>query len=791
MSRLLRKWWFLASLVVLFGITGGIALSTPRAHAQFGAECPAGPIYLGRAPCYMYFSGQYRQAPSGADSVMLRDGILAGIDFSVQPSDKNGNKKNADAYMKVLLDDLNSGDLMNEVGAATIVDVMLGKNGPDFGNSRDAGIAFARDPANFNRLSDLVHQYAAKGLIEWSHSTSSDGLDGTRVKHMVHDPVLQDSFMKSTPFYVANTIRFASVNGSEPFEVESDCGNLFGYTGGLVGTPPHGDVNPPTPPGGGGTPPGFNTGNPDLNSSCQYISGHAADPSDANFKVPITVTYQIQGGPSGSLAPGFADNTSPNLFKIPTNAAIQTSVNKITITVLAKDSSGNPFSITGSPIQIGPCRLVQGACQGASTIPASPDPGQKYSLSAAIHYDSVADATLVRQQPDFKFYVKVTGPNGKTTYTYDNNNVGGIPNPPTSNNIAVLLKDLPATGSAGVYIISYGITAAIGTVNCGTSASSDGPGNQFNVVNKPYFQVTKGDISAGAAISPAGGLTCAATPPTPNSGSIVSWNMDPANGDYGGAGTQYAAFALNHLQEFTTAQGSGGGPKAAAEPSGLAFANSGIGGSYSPTNGLYGGKLGGSDCIADYFSGATAGNTLGATTVSAILAGIPGYGGGGVVPNGSRTTKYINGDLHIDSDVAFTGAYGGIGDIPVFAVVVKGNIYIDPSVKRLDGIYVAQPSAATPGAGVIYTCVPSGYSGVAVSLLNKNLPTNCDQQLVVNGAFIGRQVWLLRAAGTVSSGVAAEVFNYSPELWLSAPFSSTGNVSQSPYNAITSLPPVL
>jgi hypothetical protein len=125
--------------------------------------------------------------------------------------------------------------------------------------------------------------------------------------------------------------------------------------------------------------------------------------------------------------------------------------------------------------------------------------------------------------------------------------------------------------------------------------------------------------------------------------------------------------------------------------------------------------------------------------------------------------------------------------MPSFKLIVEGNIYVSPAVTRLDGVYRAQPPAATPGKGNFYTCA-NGFTpmtlGVAVS-------AGCGNQLTVNGAVSARQVWLLRTAGTVSAATAAETFNFVPETWVNAAFGSVMPEDLAGYDSLSNLPPVL
>ncbi|MET0779608.1 MAG: hypothetical protein ABWY71_02115, partial [Candidatus Saccharimonadales bacterium] len=76
--------------------------------------------------------------------------------------------------------------------------------------------------------------------------------------------------------------------------------------------------------------------------------------------------------------------------------------------------------------------------------------------------------------------------------------------------------------------------------------------------------------------------------------------------------------------------------------------------------------------------------------------------------------------------------------------------------------------------------------------------TDCKNQLIVNGSFVARQVQFLRVNGTLrqssagekgdATSHAAEVFNYSPAVWMAMP---PGSTIMNDYDSITSLPPIL
>jgi hypothetical protein len=152
-------------------------------------------------------------------------------------------------------------------------------------------------------------------------------------------------------------------------------------------------------------------------------------------------------------------------------------------------------------------------------------------------------------------------------------------------------------------------------------------------------------------------------------------------------------------------------------------------------------------------------------------------------------------------------------------LVAKGNIYVGKNVTRLDGMYVAQAKNDGSG-GVIFTCaVQGGYTGYGDTTKFDNCGgpggegAGTVRQLTVNGAFIAKDIKLDRVhksvrdscrgeytsanpswAASCPATQASEIFNFSPEMWLSQPpFASdaSGFSSTSRFQYYTTLPPVL
>lgn len=301
------------------------------------------------------------------------------------------------------------------------------------------------------------------------------------------------------------------------------------------------------------------------------------------------------------------------------------------------------------------------------------------------------------------------------------------------------------------------------------------------VVNKPYFKVYGGDLSAGGGqTQPGGGCT------ENLNASIIGWNKGGPG--YAGASVQFGALALHAIFETSTSQGNAAG--AAAPPSGLAFTNT------APSGSMYGGSLGSLPCIADYYGKKPAApmpfTTLGAATTSGAYSFNGTLNLSGQLPAGKRVTLFVEGDVFIDNNVTYPTNWTTT-DLPLLHVIVRGNIYIRNNVTEIAGIYSAQPSNA-PGSGTIYTCA----TAAAPLVPGNTLHSICNNRLVINGAFMAKQVQLLRTRGTLNpatpneantSNNIAEVFNFTPSLWMAQPLHLiTGGIR---YDSITSLPPIL
>lgn len=415
-----------------------------------------------------------------------------------------------------------------------------------------------------------------------------------------------------------------------------------------------------------------------------------------------------------------------------------------------------------------PCATV--GCSISSPTPDVVDPSTKFSIT-------ITATTSVGTLPGTaRLQLKVTPPAGNT-YSYSST-------PQSLSGNSVTFGGLGPTLQVGVYTLTGTLTGVGSTQTCTGSVS---------VVYMPYLNVYGGDVMTGSSPSYTGGQIACDT--EPNAG-VFSWNNDNRNGlGYAGAGAQYAVQVLGDL---TSSSGTAGqiedfasdldpANTAPISPVNLSFANTAPMRN-QPTNGLFGGAFGAASNVCDFTSDikptANADTILSATTVS---------------PNTSKVVYVTNHDVYISGnivygyDAAAPGGWTSISRIPSFRLVVTGgDIYISSNVTKLDGLYVAE-SIGNSG-GRIFTCATGLRLSVDPTLPNSY--TTCNKQLVIDGAFVAKFVAFGRTYGSLGQAKItdnlttnhdAEVFNYTPELWLPR----NASAPDGGYASITGLPPVL
>ncbi len=342
------------------------------------------------------------------------------------------------------------------------------------------------------------------------------------------------------------------------------------------------------------------------------------------------------------------------------------------------------------------------------------------------------------------------------------------------------------------------------------------------VVNYPYFRAYGGDVAAGGGFGTSCGRTNSkilgymrpVSEQIPNNGSPTS--------DKSGSGVQIAAMALDTISGVTSASTRTTSPTL---PNGLTFAHGSgaISNTLNPT--LGGGMNGDGWCAPDYYNTTqftdatkktttTSGSPINLMSSASIRneeQTVVNLNGTGTVTINSpgvyskRHTIYVDGNAYINGNgIRYLPNYSaGISSIPSFTLIVKGNIYIDSSVTQLDGLYIAQPGSQ-PNSGRIYTCTngTAPINGAGAIYNSCGAEEGGDRkQLTVNGAFIAEKVVLNRTGYTLRDSRyrepsdntrAAEIFKFSPEIYLSPPvFRASGTETSGDYDYLSIMAPIL
>jgi hypothetical protein len=432
-------------------------------------------------------------------------------------------------------------------------------------------------------------------------------------------------------------------------------------------------------------------------------------------------------------------------------------------------------------------------CGNSTTTPGILQPNDTFTTTVNTNYTGTPPANLA-------FRISVVG----TNPDYTNNNA--TPLTITSSSLSFTTGSLLAPAAATTFTVSwqlYSGATAIGLPCAG----------QIKTVNLPYFSVYGSDVNAGGEFN-----SC-----TSSGGTLAGWYDSETA--HAGASTLFAAIALGKTYGFASGQNTTSGSPTNSSSNGLTFANTSAGSGTSPDAGL-GGDFGSMNCLFTPTSPAFT-TSDGSATMNIgsdpLDDGSHSYTGnvqlnGGTVPLGKNVGLYVGGNVYITSNIIYGTEPGGVwtinpdetSSVPSFTLeVTGGNIYVAPGVTELDGIFVAE--AVNGHGGTIYTCGQDS-GGSFVPMAAANLYSSCNGQLSIYGSFIADQVNLMRTFGTLKDATstespegssrtctngnsepvcASEIFDFSPELYLSNPQIQLTNNGDPSYDSVTSLPPVL
>ncbi|MYB39904.1 hypothetical protein F4X86_01240 [Candidatus Saccharibacteria bacterium] len=298
---------------------------------------------------------------------------------------------------------------------------------------------------------------------------------------------------------------------------------------------------------------------------------------------------------------------------------------------------------------------------------------------------------------------------------------------------------------------------------------------QVRVAVKPYFKVFHGDVGAGGYFGLANKYdSCGVNNETVirnSSGTIDGFIFGHSSGnDYStakGSSVQYGVQAHNAIAYFYSASQR---PASPTPLKGLSFSN-------TAGNPDWGGDFGETSCISNYWREVEniheEPNPGGHTPIDIDLSTIRNndrkryvlnYGqnlnidGFGVNLSDLKATLFVEGEgnVYINSDIVNenTAGWNDRSEVGYLLIVVRGNIYIDPSVNRIDAVLVAYPDHINTGinralAGEIWTCY---YPGIDAS----SHYTSCNSDLIVNGALIAQRVRLGRINNSVIRATTPE-----------------------------------
>lgn len=152
-----------------------------------------------------------------------------------------------------------------------------------------------------------------------------------------------------------------------------------------------------------------------------------------------------------------------------------------------------------------------------------------------------------------------------------------------------------------------------------------------------------------------------------------------------------------------------------------------------------------------------------------------GTGSSLLARKGDHLTIVVDGNVHIKNNITYeTTNFTSIKDIPSFAIVAKRNIFIDPAVSQLDGVYSAgTKSLQDPGDGVIDTC-RNGFGNGTSSDFSPLITvpggaSQCGSQLVVNGMLVAKEMYFRRTFGDIKTTQASDLIKLNGMLYLSPP----------------------
>lgn len=757
---------FTGLALVAAALITAITSTVPVQAARFwDGRCDNNNTAWGRQEC----NGYYTNARNNGDTDALTD------DQALMDADNPETFINA--YRRYL-----QGSRQDQVAASFTINVMLGRDGPEFGGSIDRGIAAAR--GSFDSWAEMIRQMNRDRLIDWEYYFSPNGPYSNTSWGVDISDVTSKTYRSDTIY----SIRFRSaVAGTEPFIIDKWCANI------------RGNVDFPTPRNFEFAGESFVSGN-DQNSNGNYVTdkklisvipGNTVQfnhwirnlggvqgntnytawmqpPTGPATQAPPKTSNPARPNPGSiSIGPNGRENVNSNNFTVPNNAT--PGQRYCQYVSYQPRSSGNNGSADGRDQQA--CVEVAYSYSLIPSVTASQTSGGN---GDTVNFNfTITNNGVTASKTDTRWTVQEIviqpGSNGDFSANYPGGNSygdnlscarytrpgvtctqlhdGGTRSFPGG------VSQLPNNPASSVTLTNYAAgtkVCRVLTVDPPTQANA--PRNRFSQVScvivgkRPTVHFMSGDISVGGAFTAANN-SCA---PRANSGNIFT----ATNSTTSGSTVEYGGFARGNINYNSGAgKGFGTGSLAASATqrviaSRLAFANSS-----NPA-----GRLGDSPhCLPDYYSTYSSIPSRAAPAAPLDLGSLADnrlhYSGDIVIgasniPRGKNLIIVADGNVTIRGDINYPGDYGSVADIPSIAIITRGSIFIEENVTRINGSFVSKDT--------FNTCVTGG-----------NLTTQlCNKQLVINGTVYTDKLQLRRTFGAETSANSdpAERFTYGIEL---------------------------
>jgi hypothetical protein len=500
------------------------------------------------------------------------------------------------------------------------------------------------------------------------------------------------------------------------------------------------------------------------------------DPDGGNYSVGVTVPTAtgstiVTANNSGSNARTIVLNPA----SFPANYGGESSTRTVLLEIEDQDGAvaRRTFVYTCYPVPV--CEITSGNYVT----------GEPFRLQLNLRNNSSAEMTLAGGNASYRLFNSA----GSQVATGIVNTVGLII--PAKDAVLVDSPEISIQAS-GTYTARWVVPVYPGASaapvkeavgDCGLAAT----GASIDISSKPYVRFYGNDVIAGGGY---GDCTVNATN-AGASGVFVPASTTIAS-NYRGSASELAVFAAGSI--------SGVFPGANNDRliGSLSFGNSRE--TIDETALKFGGNFGQPICADEFPDAAEWTEIIGAVNIG--NSGEYKASGQITVPQTSprdsvRTKLLVEGDIVITGNITYENAsWGSIDAIPLVQLYATGNIYIDGSVTQLDGLYSA--------GGTIYTCT-NGATAFSLSTTIRGGPagdmlTKCGSKLTVNGALVAPNVKLHRTVGNIMSSSAgepagsptiAEVFQFSPELYLALLSEGMKATSTSKFDSILSLPPAL